>query len=96
MHSFLAAGRRLVYRIVMLSTNIECLGRVPHRYFEYRFLPRIEHQGEVRPRPFEEECGTRTCAILSMINAVVEKQKNSSSANGCLKHPKVEIEMLEK
>ena len=32
-----------------------------------------------------------------MINAVVEKnKKNSSSANGCSKNPKVEIEILEK
>ena len=31
-----------------------------------------------------------------MINAVVEKQNNSSSANGCSKNPKVEIEILEK
>ena len=79
----------------MLSTNIESLGGVQHGYLEYRLFPRIERQGEVRPRPFEEECGTRNCAILSMINAVVEKQKNSSSANGCSTNPKVEIEILE-
>ena len=30
-----------------------------------------------------------------MINAVVEKNKKSSSANGCSKNPKVEIEILE-
>ena len=96
MSSFLAAGRRLVYRGIVLSTNIESLGGVQHGYFEYRLFPRIERQGEVRPRPFEEECGTRNCAILSMINAVVEKQKNSSSANGCSKNPKVEIETLKK
>ena len=83
MSSFLAAGRRLVYRSIVLSTNIESLGGVQHGYFEYRPLPRIERQGEVRPRPFEGECGARNCAILSMINAVVnntKKQKNSSNA----------------
>ena len=94
MSSFLAAGRRLVYRGIVLSTNIESLGGVQHGYFEYLLFPRIERQGEVRPRPFEEECGTRNCAILSMINAVVEK--NSSIANGCLKNPNIEIEILEK
>ena len=98
MSSFLAAGRRLVYRGIVLSTNIESLGGVQHGYFEYRLFPRIERQGEVRPRPFEEECGTRTCAILSMINAVVEKKtkKKSSSANGCSTNPEVEVEILEK
>ena len=75
MSSFLAAGRRLVYRGIVLSTNIESLGGVHHGYFEYRLFPRIERQGEVRPRLREEECGTRNCAILSMINAVVKKQQ---------------------
>ena len=75
MSSFLAAGRRLVYRSIVLSTNIESLGGVQHGYFEYRLLPRIERQSEVRPRPVEEECGTCKCAILSVINAVVNKKK---------------------
>ena len=76
MSSFLAAGRRLVYRSIVLSTNIESLGGVQHGYFEYRLLPRIERQREVLPRPVEEECGTCNCAVLSMINAVANnKQK---------------------
>ena len=79
MSSFLAAGRRFVYRGIVLSTNIESLGGVQHGYFEYRLLPRIERQSEVRPRPVEEECGTCNCAILSVINAVVNKKTKNSS-----------------
>ena len=75
MTSVLAAGRRLVYRSIVLSTNIESLGGVQHGYFEYRLLPRIERQSEVRPRPAEEECGTCNCAVLSMVNAVVNEKK---------------------
>ena len=78
MSSILAAGRRVLYRSIVLSTHIESLGGVQHGYFEYRYLPRIERQGEVRPRSREEECGTRNCAILYLINAVLEK--NSSNA----------------
>ena len=72
---FLAAGRRRLYRSIVLSTNIE--GGVQHGYFEYRLLPRIERQSEVRPRPVEEECGTCNCAILfvSMQRSGEQKKK---------------------
>ena len=82
MSSFLAAGRRRLYRSIVLSTNIASLGGVQHGYFEYRLLPRIERQSEVRPRPFEEECGTCNCAILFVImqrSGGRKKKKNNSN-----------------
>ena len=77
--------------VFVLSTNIESLGGAQHGYFEYRLLPRIERQSEVRPRPFEEECGTCNCAILSMNNAVVKNKETAATPIVCLKIQRLKV-----